>query len=103
MLKLLKLIGNNCFENNKEFSGTWMGNPLQMSTPEECRSACIAKPSCKFFSFRNGNECLLMKTKGNVNSNGGVISGARENCPDEVGSGTSLEVINMLTYIKSMK
>ena len=50
-----------------------MENPIRMSTQEECRSTCIAKPACKFFSFRNGNECLLMKTKGNVNPNGGVV------------------------------
>ena len=82
-----KMVGKNCFENNKEFSGTWMGNPLQMSTPEVCRSACLANTACKFFSFRNGNECLLMKTKGNVNSNGGVVSGIRENCLDAEDSG----------------
>ena len=89
MFNFQKLVGINCFENNKEFSGAWMENPLQMSTPEECRSACIAKAACKFFSFRNGNDCLLMKTKGNVNSNGGVISGTRENCLDDGESGIS--------------
>ena len=61
-----------------------------MTTPEECHSACMDKPACNFFSFRNGNECLLMKTKGNVNPNSGVTSGTREACPDSTNTGISL-------------
>ena len=68
-----------------------------MSTPEECRSACIAKPACKFFSFRNGNECMLMKTKGNVNPNGGVVSGIRENCLDVGVSGILSYALDVYT------
>ena len=64
-----------------------MGNPVPMSDPEECRSACIEKPACKFFSFRNGKDCFLMETKGNVNLNDGVISGTRENCQEVKKSG----------------
>lgn len=96
MYDLLTCIGNKCFEHNKEYSGQFVGNPLTMRSPEECHSACKAKPSCMVFSFRNGRECVLMKSKGNVNPNNGVISGTRQDCPNERKSGKSHIRIKLL-------
>lgn len=87
MLNNYELIGNKCFDNDKEFSGTPIGNSVPMRDPEECHSKCIDEPDCKFFSFRNGKDCLLITTKGNVNKNVGVVSGARENCQNVRKSG----------------
>ena len=79
-IKTLQILGENCFKNNKEYSGDFIGNPVQVDTRNECLKACKEKPGCNFFSFRNRRECVLMKNRKNINSNNGVVSGAIAVC-----------------------
>ena len=76
------------FDHNTEYNGEWIGNPLKKSDPMACYNTCKQKSECKFFVFRNGNECILLKTKTNENPNKGVTSGKREDtCPEKSESG----------------
>ena len=79
-INTLQILGENCFKNNKEYSGDFVGNPVQVDTRNDCVKACKAKSGCKFFSFRNRRECVLMKNQKNINSNNGVVSGAIKDC-----------------------
>lgn len=38
-------------------------NPISVNDHVECYAACNKLSSCKFFTFRNGNECVRMKEK----------------------------------------
>ena len=52
--------------------------------------------------FRNGKECILLKTKTNENQNTGVISGKKEDtCPNKSESGKliSFPEIEVRVYI----
>ena len=47
---------------------------------KECNALCKEKAQCKYFTFRNGKDCLLFRTVQNWNQNPGVVSGSKEEC-----------------------
>lgn len=56
-----------------------------MNDHEECYAACKQVSGCKFFTFRTGNECVLIKEKAQSDphqrgQNSGIVSGSIQEC-----------------------
>ena len=87
-----ELVGD-CFEYDKEYTGEYATengqtkNPILVNDHEKCRAACKKLSSCNFFTFRNGNQCVLMKEKAHddpkprdQNLRHRFVSGSKQDC-----------------------